>query len=108
MPRMQIWSTVQPPAVIPQSYRPFGFAKYGLCCWVYNGYDGVIEWINSQFFVTDSKLPGVTGFRYYANAGVQMLLTPTTIPLPPIPDVAINAVLTNAALGKNMPLPPVP
>lgn len=92
----------------PQSYRDFGFAKFGLCCWNYNGYDGEIEWINTDHFITQSKLNGPTGLRYYAAPGVQMLIQLQPNPQPTIPDVAINTVLRNAVTGKGMPMTGLP
>ena len=103
-----IWSERQLPGAAPESYKPFGFAKFGLCCWNYGGWDGQIEWINTAFFMTISKYPNPTKLRYWAANGVQMTIQMQQSPVPDVPDVAINAALVNLVSGKGMPLTVVP
>lgn len=104
MVQAQIWSVRQRPSAAPSSYGNIGFAKFGCCCWNYGGYDGEIEFVNTEFFVTQSKQPNPTALRYYAVQGVQMLIQFGITPLPAVQDVQLDGVPTNATTGKNMPL----
>jgi hypothetical protein len=106
------------PAEIGQSYIPFGFRKFGLCCWTYEpplsvsglavflgGYDGQIEWINTEHFITQSKLPNPVGFRYWLQQGCTAIITPVTQAFGAVPDIQIGSLLINPVTGKGMPLP---
>jgi hypothetical protein len=103
---MQILIDVQPPypPQINQSYTPFGFWKFGCCAWVYNGYRGQIEWINSPHFVTEPKYANPTSFDYYFNVGVIAVVTPNLQVDTKAPGIILNDVLYNMASGEGMPI----
>lgn len=102
---MQIDVQTPFPPQINQSYVPFGFYKFGCCCWVYEGgYDGVVEWINTQHFVTEPKLPSPISFRYWFALGVTALVTPIIRVNNSVPDIELNGTFYNPVSGKNMPL----
>ena len=97
---------IQPPIPpnVNQSYMPFGWAKYGVCAWVYNGYRGESEWINFNHFVTEPKYKNVTAFDYWFASGVSAIVTPLLEVDSAVPDITINGITYNMATGKNMPL----
>jgi hypothetical protein len=100
------------PAVINQSYMPFGFYKLGLGCWQYQNaalgdagnYDGEIEWINTLRFVTQPKYANPSGFRYWFQPGIVALVTPNLILPTNVPDIIVNGTAYNMVSGENMPL----
>lgn len=92
------------PPQIDQSYEPFGFYKFGLCCWQYEGFDGQIEWINTQFFCTEPKYPGPTAFRYWFQKNVFALVQVVPTIRSDMQSFKINGVNVNPATGDGMPL----
>jgi hypothetical protein len=92
------------PPGVNQSYLPFGWAKYGVCAWVYDGYRGETEWINFQHFVTEPKYQNVTAFDYWFQHGVTAIIKAKLEVNSKVPDISINGVNYNMATGKNMPL----
>src|ERR1700754_1183117 len=92
------------PPGVDQSYIPFGFYKFGLCCWVYEGgYDGAIEWINTQHFVTEPKYQNPVSFRYCFLGGTIGTVTPKLVVNTSVPDITINTKVVNMATGKEIP-----
>jgi hypothetical protein len=97
---------------INQSYAPFGFYKFGVCCWTYqnqvdgNVYDGIVEFINTQYFMTQAKYANPTGFRYNLFGNNTALVTFQPTIQNAAPDVSINNIAYNPTTGKGMPLIP--
>lgn len=102
--RIQIEIQSPIPASVNASYGNFGFHKFGVCCWVYDGFDGEVEFINTSKFCTEPKLPKPTGFRYWFQQGVVAKITPSITVRGDIADAIIAGQLANAVTGKGMPL----
>lgn len=92
------------PPWVNASYGNFGFYKFGLCCWVYGGYDGAIEWINTKHYATIPKMAGATSFRWWFQQGVIAKVTPTISINRNIPPITIGGVTYNPVDGEGMPL----
>ena len=103
---MRMIINIQPPIPpsIDMTYLPFGYGKFGLCCWTYDqNCDGIVEWINTMNFITESKMDGVTGFRYFLRAGLYANLTPL-IHVPNAPPISIGGFNVNPLTGAGLPL----
>jgi hypothetical protein len=91
---------------INQSYIPFGFYKFGICAWVYDGgYRGACEWINTQHFCTEPKYANPISLDYCLFGSTTALITPVFVITGAAPDVILNNIPYNAATGLNMPIP---
>lgn len=117
MVAMQVIIQTPFPPGVADSYIPFGWYKFGMCCWTYqgdglqvDGYNGETEWINQQFFYTEPKYANPYAFRYWLIAGVSAMIVPFLQVKSVPPDILINGLTVNPATGKGMPLilPPPP
>jgi hypothetical protein len=91
------------PAYLNRSYGDFGYYNFGICCWQYDNRDGAIEWINTLYFITESKMDNVTGFRYWLKPGLNALFTPYPH-VPTFPALNINGLQVNPATGQGYPI----
>jgi hypothetical protein len=108
-----VWMTVKILPPIPpwinQSYTPFGFYKFGCCCWQYqdplgNVWDGEVEWINTQNFVTKAKLGSVYGFRWFLWEGLLATFNPVLEVAVQAPSIEVNGTFVNPVTGEGFPL----
>ena|SRR5579872_4270248 len=115
---MRMYVQIQPPIPpqINQSYIPFGYWNFGLCCWQYSAdgdlsgqaFDGAIEWINTMNFVTEPKYNNPVAFRYFLKAGLSAIVYPSISVNVKVPDISINGTFYNAVTGKGMAVPLIP
>jgi len=92
------------PPWINRSYGDFGFWKFGLCRWVYHGYAGETEWINSPQFCTEPKYDDPDGLAIWMQPGVNYVWhmdEATGLVLPPI---KVNQHVVDPITGEGLPL----
>lgn len=101
--------TVEPSQIPPdinESYRPFGFYKFGLGCWCYNvngrEMDGEIEWINTLRFCSRPKYPNPTCFRYRVDSRLKVSISMEPLVRTDIADTVVAGIATNWALAKGL------
>lgn len=92
------------PGYVNQSYMPFGFWKFGLMCWVYDGYRGEVEWINSLKFVSEAKYADPAGVDYFFQKGVIFKVQLVPHVSVNLQDIVLNGIPFNPATGKGFPL----
>lgn len=91
------------PPGVNRSYGNFGFYKFGLFCWVYDGYDGQVEWVNTEHFCTEPKYRHPTLARFWLQKNVIYQVKVKLQIDESLPGMIINNTLYNAATGVNMP-----
>lgn len=101
--RMQIDIQDPIPPWINNTWQPFDYYKFGLCCWVYSGgYSGEIEWINSKHFCTEPKFGDPQAFRYCFQKGIIATVTPVIQITANVQDTIINGTNYNLVKGTNL------
>lgn len=92
------------PKQLNETYHPFGYYNFGVFCWIYDGYDGQVEFINTMHFCSEPKYSSPSAYRIHLARGViaNMQVIPTI--RTDTADSVIAGVIANLVTGKGMPL----